>query len=101
MAEKVVPTDPMSSRDDMMAELHQDQMGGEHYRKPRGTVTNLPHYTLLMTNVPAETRPAAVLIKKLSSLNANVTADSKGSVSFDAPDILNKVGDRVVVGAVA
>ena len=63
--------------------------------------TNLPVYTYLMTNVPAETRPASVLLKKLASLNANVTADSKGAVSFDAPDVLNVVGDKIVAEYVA
>ena len=34
-----------------------------------------PSYTLLLSNrPPAENRPAAVLVKKLASLNANVTA---------------------------
>lgn len=56
----------------------------------------LPRFTLLMTNAPAEIRPASVLMKKLSSLNANVTASAKGSVSFDAPDVINIVGDQVV-----
>lgn len=54
-----------------------------------------PRYTLLMTDAPAENRPAAVLLKKLASLNANVTASSKGSVTFDVPDIVNQVGDAV------
>ncbi len=54
-----------------------------------------------MSNAPSETRPAAVLSKKLSSLNANVTADSEGSVSFDVPDILNKVGDQVIADYLA
>ena len=56
----------------------------------------LPRFTLLMTNAPAEIRPASVLMKKLASLNANVTASAKGSVSFDAPDVINIVGDQVV-----
>lgn len=56
----------------------------------------LPKFTLLMTNAPAETRPASVLVKKLSSLNANVTASSKGAVSFEAPDIINQIGNKVV-----
>ena len=57
--------------------------------------TSAPIYSPLMTDVPAENRPAAVLLKKLASLNANVTASSKGSVSFDVPDIVNAVGDHV------
>ena len=60
-----------------------------------GQVT-LPRYTLFMTNAPAENRPAAVLLKKLKSLNANVTGSAGGNVSFDVPDLINKVGDFVV-----
>lgn len=78
-----------------------NRTGQVEQHEGQGKGSNLPRYTLLMTNVPAEIRPSSVLIKKLSSLNANVTADSKGSVSFDAPDILNKVGDRVVAEYIA
>lgn len=56
----------------------------------------LPHYTLLLSDAPAETRPAAVLVKKLASLSANVTGKSKGIVQFEAPDIINQVGDALV-----
>lgn len=55
-----------------------------------------PKYTLLLSDAPAENRPAAVLVKKLASLNASVTANSKGAVSFDVPDLINEVGDSVV-----
>ena len=78
----------------MLGRIHRTGQVAQHKGQPKGS--NLPRYTLLMSNVPAETRPAAVLVKKLASLNANVTADSKGSVSFDAPDLLNVVGDRIV-----
>lgn len=83
----------------MLGRINRTGQVEQHEGQEKGS--NLPYYTLLMTNVPAEIRPASVLIKKLSSLNANVTADSKGSVSFDAPDILNKVGDRVVAEYIA
>lgn len=63
----------------------------------RNGQNNLPRFTLLMTNAPAENRPASVLVKKLASLNANVTASSKGAVGFDVPDIINQVGDAVVM----
>lgn len=65
-----------------------------------GQVT-LPKFTLAMTNLPAEIRPASVLVKKLASLNANVTASDKGSVSFDIPDIMNQIGDRIVADYLA
>lgn len=58
--------------------------------------TKTPEYTLFMSDAPAETRPAAVLTKKLGSLNANVTASAKGSVGFDVPDVINELGDRIV-----
>tara|TARA_R110000824_G_scaffold86938_3_gene214697 strand:- start:3653 stop:11587 length:7935 start_codon:yes stop_codon:yes gene_type:complete len=69
------------------------QMLGRIHRT--GQVTK-PAFTMLMTSAPAENRPAAVTVKKLASLNANVTGASKGKVSFDAPDIINTIGDQVV-----
>ena len=78
----------------MLGRIHRTGQIAQHSGQPKGS--NLPHYTLLMTEVPSELRPASVLMKKLSSLNANVTASAKGSISFEAPDILNKVGDRIV-----
>lgn len=57
---------------------------------------NLPRYILVTSSVPAENRPAAILGKKMASLNANVTAARKGVIDFDVPDIMNKVGDEVV-----
>lgn len=58
--------------------------------------TSAPKFTLIMTNAPADKRPASILTKKLSSLNANVTAAADGQVGFSAPDIMNEVGDRVI-----
>ena len=78
----------------MLGRIHRTGQVEQHEGQPKGS--NLPRYTLLMSDAPSEIRPAAVLMKKLGSLNANVTADSAGSVSFDVPDILNKVGDSVV-----
>lgn len=57
----------------------------------------LPRYSLLMSDSPAELRPAAVLSKKLASLNASVTAKSKGAVGFDVVDVMNQVGGLVVM----
>ncbi|HOR26861.1 MAG TPA: strawberry notch C-terminal domain-containing protein [Candidatus Sumerlaeota bacterium] len=54
-----------------------------------------PSYRLLLTDLPLELRPASVLVKKLASLNANVTAESRGAVGFDVPDVMNVVGDQV------
>jgi hypothetical protein len=56
----------------------------------------LPAYTQLMADIPAEARPAAVLLKKMASLNANTTASRKGALSGDNVDFINEYGDRVV-----
>lgn len=53
-------------------------------------------YTFALAPVEAEKRPAAVLAKKLASLNANTTAGKKGDVDLGAVELLNKYGDRVV-----
>lgn len=82
-----------------------NRTGQIRYR--RGPISNLRHgnalpkYTLLLSNIPAETRPASVLVRKLGSLNANVTASSKGNVSFDFPNVLNEVGDEVIANYLA
>ena len=72
------------------------QMLGRINRTGQVVEDGMPRYTLFMTNAPAEKRPASMLAKKLKSLNANVTASSDGSVGFDVPDIINKVGDDIV-----
>lgn len=56
-----------------------------------------PAYKLLSLNTPAEKRPAAILSKKMASLNANTTASRTSDTTFnDAPDFLNKYGDEIV-----
>jgi hypothetical protein len=55
-----------------------------------------PKYSLFLTNAPAEKRPAGILMKKLKQLNANVTANAKGNVTFDVPDLFNELGDSIV-----
>lgn len=55
-----------------------------------------PRYGLLKSDSPAESRPAAVLSKKLASLNASVTAKSKGAVGFNVTDVMNEVGGAIV-----
>ena len=63
-----------------------------------GTVTKrLPLYSLLMTNAPADLRPASVLMRKMANLNANTTSNKAGNVSFDVPDIFNQVGDQAIL----
>lgn len=54
-----------------------------------------PKYEFILSNMPSERRPAAVLGKKMASLNANTTASAKGTQSFDnIPDFLNVYGDQ-------
>jgi len=56
-----------------------------------------PAYELMYGDIPAETRPAAVLSKKMASLNANTTAGRKSDLSqTDVPDFFNEYGDQVV-----
>jgi hypothetical protein len=55
-----------------------------------------PAYDQLVADVPAEKRPAAVLAKKMASLNANTTASrSSQFTSKDSVDFLNHYGDEV------
>lgn len=56
----------------------------------------LPRYTQLVADIPSEKRPAAVLAKKMASLNANTTA-ARGSKfkSEQVVDFMNQYGDLV------
>ena len=59
---------------------------------------NLPRYIHMIADVPAENRPAAVLAKKMASLNASTTASRKGNLQADEiPDFMNVYGGRVIV----
>ena len=58
---------------------------------------NAPKISLIVGDTPDEKRPAAVLAKKLTTLNANTTAAVKGGVDFDGiPDYFNEIGDQIV-----
>lgn len=58
---------------------------------------HLPRYTMLVSDLPAEKRPAAILMKKMASLNANTSANRESAVSLKgATDIMNKYGDEIV-----
>ncbi|MDR2572767.1 MAG: strawberry notch C-terminal domain-containing protein [Desulfovibrio sp.] len=60
-----------------------------------------PAYHLLFSNLPAEKRVAAVLSKKMGSLNANTTAGKDSDASFkNIPDFLNTYGDQVAASIV-
>lgn len=55
-----------------------------------------PAYSQMMADIPAEMRPAAVLMKKMASLNANTTASRKSSVTADGVvDFMNDYGGQV------
>jgi hypothetical protein len=58
----------------------------------------LPEYSLLVGDIPAEKRPAAILRMKMRSLNANTSAnDDSAFTNQDSVDFLNRYGDRVVL----
>jgi hypothetical protein len=58
---------------------------------------NLPSYDILSTSLAAETRFMTMLRSKLTSLNANTTADTESGITADlAQDVFNEVGDEVV-----
>lgn len=61
-----------------------------------GQVVN-PEFILLQTALPAEKRPAAILGKKMSMLNANTTSNANTDVSEGntAIDIFNQYGDEI------
>jgi hypothetical protein len=55
-----------------------------------------PDYTQAMADIPAEMRPAAVLMKKMASLNANTTASRKSAVTAEGVvDFMNDYGGQV------
>lgn len=55
-----------------------------------------PNYVQLVADIPAEKRPAAVLAKKMASLNANTTASRGGALTAkDVVDFMNEYGDEV------
>ncbi len=62
----------------------------------------VPEYDQLVADVPAEKRPAAVLAKKMASLNANTTASRGGALmAEDVPDFMNQYGDEVAARVMA
>lgn len=56
-----------------------------------------PRISLIVGDTPDERRPAAVLAKKLTALNANTEAAAKGGLDFRSiPDCINEIGDEVI-----
>ena len=59
--------------------------------------TSLPSYTVLVSDLPSEKRPAAILMKKMASLNANTSAARGSAVSLkNVVDFMNAYGDQTV-----
>lgn len=57
---------------------------------------HLPEYTLLVTDLPAEKRPASVLMRKMGSLNANTSANKESAISLqNVTDMMNEYGNQV------
>lgn len=57
-----------------------------------------PRFTFLMGDIPAEKRPAAILLKKMASLNANTTAARESGFNLESvPDLMNAYGDQVAL----
>lgn len=55
-----------------------------------------PVIEVIQTAIPAELRPAAVLERKMGSLNANTTSNAKNEMKEQDTDIFNEFGDEVV-----
>lgn len=65
-------------------------------RVNRAGQVNDPELYVMTSDLPAEKRPTAILMKKMKLLNANVTAKGEGGYMLAVDDIFNKYGDAVV-----
>ena len=71
---------------------YQQMLGRIH----RTGQVNLPSYEILISTIPVERRPAAALMKKMASLNANTTANKRGATTISKiTDFMNRYGDEV------
>ncbi len=79
-------------------DTHMQMLG----RVNRTGQVNLPIYSQLVADIPAELRPAAILAHKMASLNAATTA-ARGSAlkAEDTPDFMNEYGDAVAAQIMA
>jgi hypothetical protein len=79
-------------------DTHMQMLGRVH----RTGQVVVPTYSQLVADIPAEKRPAAVLAKKMASLNANTTASRGGALTAkDVPDFINEYGDMVAATIIA
>ena len=59
--------------------------------------SQLPKYTIALSDLEIEKRVAAILMQKMASLNANTTASAESAVSLDnVVNFFNRYGDEVV-----
>ncbi len=73
-------------------DVHMQMLGRAH----RTGQVIPPAFSQAYAEIPAEARPAAVLAKKMASLNANTTASRKSAFTADdGVDFLNEYGDEV------
>lgn len=73
-------------------DTHMQMLGRVH----RTGQVVLPEYDQMVVGVPAARRPAAVLAKKMASLNANTTASRDSALtSADVLDFMNVYGDEI------
>jgi hypothetical protein len=73
-------------------DTHMQMLGRVH----RTGQVALPRFTQLAADIPAETRPASILAKKMASLSANTTASRKSALTAaDVADFMNEYGDQV------
>jgi hypothetical protein len=83
-------------------ELNIDQFMQMLGRIHRTGQVEKPSFTILIGDIPAEKRPAAVLLKKMASLNANTTAARESGFSLgNVTDFMNEYGDQVVLDLMA
>lgn len=56
----------------------------------------VPRYTLATTNQPFELKLIGAIQRKMKTLNAGTTAESRSAVEFDSPDLNDVLGDIAV-----
>lgn len=78
-------------------DTHMQMLGRIH----RTGQVELPRYSQVVADIPAEARPTAILMRKMASLNAATTASRKSVFMSEAVDFLNEYGDKVVIQELA
>jgi hypothetical protein len=79
-----------------IAEESEENIGTVGTYQGKKVIYGMPAYSQMMADIPAEMRPAAILLKKMASLNANTTASRKSAVTAEgAVDFMNDYGGQV------